>query len=152
MRRNLNFEHLDAAVNECRSLLSTGYMKTGEWSLGQICCHMRRTIEANMNGYPNWMTILGYPLRPILRRLALPKLLAGKSPKGIKTAGMFVPPADLNDAEEVEAFAKCVEQFLASNNPLHPHPGFEEMDRDGFNHFHAAHSAHHLSFLIPNEN
>ncbi len=147
MRRALEFDRLSNAVDECERLLESGYVRNGNWSLGQICQHMRLTIEANMNGYPKWMTILGFPLRPILSRFALPKLLAGQSPKGIKTAPMFVPPTDVDDVQEVEAFSKCVQRFLADDGELHPHPGFGSMSREKFEKFHAAHMAHHLGFL-----
>ena len=115
--------------------------------LGQICRHVRLTIEANMSGYPWWMSLLGYPLRPFLRWFMLPRLLRGNSPSGVKTAAMFVPPTGLNDTAEVEAFAECVRRFLEYQGQLHPHPGFGKLDQDEFNRFHAAHAAHHLSFL-----
>lgn len=150
MRRDLNFERLGDAVGEARSLLESGYTQAGNWTLGQVCRHMRLTIESNMQGYPGWMSVLGYPLRPLLRRFALPMLLAGNSPKGIRTAGMFVPPANLDDAQEVDRFQECVAAFLASDHPMHPHPGFGAMTNEGFHRFHAAHAAHHLGFLHPN--
>lgn len=149
MRRDLIFQSLDQVVAETESLLATGYQKHGNWSLAQICCHLRLTIESNMHGYPRWMVVLGYPLRPILRWFALPKLLRGKSPKGIPTAGMFVPAADLNDQKEVDEFVKCVEIFSQFDKPLSPHPGFGRMSKTEFDQFHAAHGAHHLSFLQP---
>lgn len=151
MRRKLVFACLNQAIEESESLLKNGYTKSGNWSLAQICCHLRLTIENNMNGYPLWMVILGYPLRPILRWLALPKLLAGDSPNGIRTAGMFVPGDDLDDAIEVERLRKCVSNFLESVEPMHSHPGFGSMSNEEFNHFHAAHAAHHLSFLHPQD-
>lgn len=109
--------------------------------------HLRLSIEANMNGYPLWMVVLGYPLRPFLRWLALPKLLACNSPSGIRTAGKFIPENDLDDTHEVERFKNCVTEFLQTDRPMHPHPSFGSMSNQDFNHFHAAHSAHHLSFL-----
>lgn len=149
-RRKLLFTDLNQVIGEAESLLSSGYSMAGRWTLGQICNHMRTTIEANMDGYPKWMLILGYPIRPILHWLVMPQFLKGNSPKGIKTAGMFVPPENLDDAEEVQRLKQCVSRFLSSNQPLHAHPGFGKMSKDGFEKFHAAHSAHHLGFLIPN--
>ena len=102
-----------------------------------------------MRGYPAWMTVLGYPLRPFLRRLMLPKLLAGNSPSGVRTAGLFMPPGGLEDAAEVGRLKACVTSFLESSLPLHAHPGFGKMTLEEFHHFHAAHAAHHLSFLHP---
>ena len=149
MRRDLTFECLNKAVEESESLLCNGYVKSGNWTLAQIACHLRLTIEKNMLGYPRWMVIVGYPLRPILRWLVLPKLLAGNSPNGFRTAAIFVPPENLDDVSELDQFKKCVESFMQSDQPLQAHPGFGNMSKDEFNHFHAAHAAHHLSFLHP---
>ncbi len=111
MRRELHLACLDDAIGECERLLESGYSKSGNWSLAQICCHLRLSIECNMTGYPKYMTILGYPLRPILHYLILPRLLSGDSPSGIKTAGVFIPPDDVVDEHEVERFKRCVAEF-----------------------------------------
>ena len=84
LRRKLSLDYLEDVILECERLLRTKYVSNGNWTLGQICQHLRLTIEANMNGYPGWMTIPGYPLRPFLRRFMLPRLLSGNSPAGIK--------------------------------------------------------------------
>jgi Protein of unknown function (DUF1569) len=147
MQRELILNNLEDAVSECRRLNEVGYESTGNWSLAQICNHLRLTMESNMNGYPTWMTVLGMPLRPFLRKFALPRLLRGDSINGMRTAGMFVPVDGLQDAMELEKFEECVKEFERSTSPLHAHPGFGKMPRSGFNRFHAAHAAHHLSFL-----
>ncbi len=149
MRRELRLQTLDDAVLECGRLLETGYQQNGNWTLGQMCRHNRLTMESNMRGYPAWMSALGLPLRPLLRRFALPRLLAGNSLNGVRTAGMYVPPAGLDDSAELERFARCVEAFQRSTSPLHAHSGFGRMSREQFDRFHAAHTAHHLSFLVP---
>ena len=151
IRRELKLENLDDAMAECDRLLQGGYKCVGNWTLAQACRHLRLTIDANMNGYPTWMTVLGWPLRPFLRWFVLPRLLSGNSPGGVRTAGMFVPAEDLDDAKEVAEFEKCVAIFNDSTDLLSPHPGFGKMSRQEFNAFHAAHAAHHLSFLIPTE-
>ncbi len=148
-RRELKFDRLDDAISECAGLLESGYQQTGNWTLGQMCQHLRLTIEANMRGYPTWMNTLGLPLRPLLRVFALPRLLAGNSIGGVRTAGMFVPTTDLDDRTEVRLLEACVGEFEEHTDPLHPHPGFGRMTHEEFNRFHAAHAAHHLSFLIP---
>ena len=149
MRRQLTFADLSDAIRECELLHAQGYVRNGNWSLGQICCHLRLTIDANLNGYPIWMTVIGYPLRPFFRWLLLPRLLAGNSPSGFKTAGIFVPPEELRDAQEIELLKDCIACFFSSDKPLNAHPGFGRMTRDQFHQFHVAHAAHHLGFLSP---
>lgn len=147
LRRELLLQ-TSADVNaECDRLLNVGYVRHGNWTLGQICRHLRLTIDANVDGYPWWMTFLGFPLRPFLSRIMLPRLLQGRSPSGVKTAGRFVPAADLDDASEVAALKRCFERYERHRDRLHPHPGFGALTPETFDRFHAAHAAHHLSFL-----
>ena len=150
MRRELLLTNLDDVVSECQRLIRSDYRMHGRWTLGQICQHLRLTIDASIEGYPTWMTILGFPLRPVLRRFALPQLLAGRSPSGIRTAGMFVPPRGLDDDREVRALIECVSRFKHVENGLHAHPGFGRLNRAEFERFHAAHASHHLGFLSCN--
>lgn len=149
--RPRTFDTLDDAVASCRVLLQTGYERTGNWTLAQACRHLRLTIEANMHGYPAWMTIAGLPLRPLLRAFVLPRVLAGRSVRGVRTAGMFVPPDGLDDEHEVERLEECVAAFERHTSSLHAHPGFGRMAKDRFGQLHAAHAAHHLSFLVPRD-
>lgn len=146
IRRILHFENTDDVVAECEKLAKSTYVRNGNWSLGQICCHIRLTMDANMDGYPWWMS-LAMPLRPILRSLLLPRLLRGDSPAGIKTAGIFVPSTSSTDGTEVQALAACVNRFRSHSGLLYPHPGFGRLTKNEFDRFHAAHAAHHLGFL-----
>ena len=145
-RRELQLADLDAVLNECRRLLETGYQRHGNWSLGQICNHLRLTIDANVQGYPTWMMLIGLPLRPLLRRWFLPKLMQGISPVGIRTAGRFVPAQDLSDAEEINLLETSIRQFRNAES-LHGHPGFGQMSKEDFEQFHLVHAVHHLRFL-----
>lgn len=149
MRRKIHYVRLGDSVAECQRLAESGYQQNGNWSLGQICNHLRVTIDASIDGYPKWMS-LAKPLRPILRWMFLSKLLNGASPSGVRTAKVFLPEeaeSDQLDQLEVAAFAKCVNRFLDHEGRLHPHPGFGHFSKSDLEHFHAAHAAHHLSFL-----
>lgn len=149
-RRDLSFQSLEDSIAECERLLRSGYDRKGKWSLGQICCHLRLAQDASMDGYPRWMSLFA-PIRPVFRRLLLPRLLRGDSPTGIRTARHFVPPESLEDAAEVMAFAASVKRYRQHQAPLHAHPGFGKFDHQGFEKLHTVHAAHHLGFLIPRE-
>lgn len=145
-RRKLNWTKLPETVDEMQRLLEHGYVQGGNWTLGQIACHMRKTVAASIDGYPWWMSVAA-PLRPLIRRLMLGKLLRGDSPAGLPTAGMFVPPMESDDAAEVAEYEKTVARFLVHDGPYFPHPGFGRLKPDVLQHFHAMHAAHHLGFL-----
>ena len=151
MRQDLKLNTFEEVITECDRLLQSGYDMSGKWTLAQMCHHVRLTMESNMHGYPRWMTTLGLPLRPFLRKFALPRLLAGNSIKGVKTAGMFVPPSGLDDTNEVHMLKACIQKFDSHSQALHAHPGFGRMSHEEFARFHAAHAAHHLAFLTPSD-
>ena len=145
-RRPLRFTDLDAAIAECRRLRSSGYQQAGQWTLGQICRHLRLTQDPSIEGYPLWMSFF-MPIRPLVRWLLLPKILRGDSPSGIRTSSIFVPPENLDDETELLAFAESVKRFQNHNGPFYPHPGFGRLDKQQLELLHAAHASHHLSFL-----
>jgi hypothetical protein len=76
--RELQFENLDAAVEDARTLLASGYAPQGNWSLGQICRHLILVQDVSVDGYPTWMSRFTL-LRTQMRRWWLPKLIGGNS-------------------------------------------------------------------------
>lgn len=146
--RELHFDDLTAAVEETRSLLKSGYNARGNWTLGQVCRHLVLVQNPSVDGYPKWMSFFAC-LRPLMRRFLLPKLLGGDSPRGIRTASAFMPPNDVNDADEVEAFAASVQRFHQHRGDYAAHPAFGRMNRGQIEEIHSAHAAHHLRFLSP---
>ncbi len=144
--RQLQFNNLEAAVDDARQLLASGYVRHGNWSLGQICRHLLLVQDFAISGYPAWMSIFA-PLRPLMRWLLLPKLLRGDSPRGIPASSIFQPPDGLDDATEVEAFAASVRSLLDHSGSFAPHPGFGRLPREKMLEIYAAHAAHHLRHL-----
>ena len=144
--RSLQFENLDAAVDDARGLLASGYTRHGNWSLGQICRHLVLVQDPSIDGYPAWMSLFA-PLRPLKRRWLLPKLVGPDSLPVIRTAPTFMPPDNLDDAVEVEAFSASVERLINYSGEFAPHPAFGRMPRDKILAIHTAHAAHHLRFL-----
>ncbi|MEL6104906.1 MAG: DUF1569 domain-containing protein, partial [Planctomycetota bacterium] len=35
----------------------TGYQMHGNWTLAQVCRHLRLTQDASIDGYPGWMSL-----------------------------------------------------------------------------------------------
>ena len=146
--RNLNFENLEAAVDEAFLLLNSGYEQKGKWTLGQVCNHLCRVQDPSVSGYPAWLSLFAF-MRPLMRKIFLPRLMQGDSPRGIPTAPNFVPPEQVDDAAEVEKFCESVARFKAHHGVYAPHPAFGSMNREDLEKIHAAHAAHHLRFLQP---
>jgi hypothetical protein len=149
--RTLQFESLNQAADEATRLLQGGYIAHGNWSLGQICLHLRLVQDPSIDGYPKWMSLFAF-LRPFMRRILLPKALSSNPPRGIRTMGTFQPGTEVEDRREVEQFVASVERFLRYPGAYYPHPAFGRLSRDQLEQVHAAHAAHHLRFLEPKAN
>ncbi|MEM6690346.1 MAG: DUF1569 domain-containing protein [Planctomycetota bacterium] len=146
--RKLRFEDLGEAVWEARSLLESGYTRQGQWSLGQICQHLVLVQDPSIDGYPSWMSLFA-PLRPLMRRWLLPKLLADNSPPGIRTSSTFMPAQNAEDALEVTRFEQSVKRLKARSEPFFAQPAFGKLSNTRILQIHSAHAAHHLRFLEP---
>lgn len=144
--RQLQFDDIRDAVADAHQLLTCGYIQQGNWSLGQICRHLTLVQEGSIVGYPTWMSLFA-PLRPLMRRFLLPRLLGRDSPRGIRTASIYVPPDHLDDTVEWNDFADSVDRLLQYSRPYAPHPGFGRLPREKILEIHAAHAAHHLRHL-----
>jgi len=146
--RDLQLADLDAAIDDARAMLDSGYDSLGNWTLGQICRHLVLVQDPSVDGYPKWMSLFAF-LRPAMRRWLLPKLLSGDSPRGIRTASRLAPPGDLNDTAEVEAFSQSVARLKTHVGEFAPHPAFGRQSRERILAIHTSHASHHLRFLLP---
>ncbi len=147
-RRELEFRNLDALIDHLQELRDHPYERAGQWSLGQVCEHLRLFMINSMDGFGfrlPWLVRMAGPLLlgRTLRRRRIPE--GGRGPKPL------MPPeaSTLDDAAAVDAFIQTVERYRDHAQPLHPSPLFGRLTRDQWDQIHLIHAAHHLSFIIP---
>lgn len=145
-RREVTFTSIDQVMTDVDRLLA-GHTKGGNWSLGQICNHLTKTVVGSLEGYelrPPW--ILRYVVAPIfLKRM----LKTGRMPTGVKAPAPIAPGEGLDDRAEAEALRAALKLFAAHTEPLPNHPLFGRLSHAQFERVHCIHAAHHLSFLHP---
>lgn len=147
-RRALQFPDLDAVLREADSLLARGYLRGGQWSLGQNCEHLARAISGSVQGYP---FLLPAPLRWFIRWLYFGKIQRREVIVRRVAAPKFLqPPASLDDQLGVEHLREAIHRFQTCPT-LHPSPIFGTLTRDEWNMVHLWHCEHHFSFLHPRE-
>ena len=147
--RQLVLPTLPDAVSEAQDLLARGYVARGNWSLAQICRHLRVAQDSSIDGYPAWTSLFAM-LRPLMRRTLLPRAMSADPPRGIRTLKSFQPESGLDDATELHRFVESADRFRDHPGTFHAHPAFGRLDRIQLEQLHAAHAAHHLRFLEPN--
>ncbi len=136
-RKRLNFQTYDEVIAYANALLENGYVKQGNWSLGQNCYHLSKAIRF-------WIKVRSRRLGALVFAIGIPRVVPyigelmyriGVSAPAPSTA---VSKQPVDDAQGIrlmtEAIAedKAVKQY-SSNNVLQ-----------------LWHCGHHLGFLRPN--
>jgi hypothetical protein len=142
-RRRISFQGLDEIMPEVQRLLS-GHTMVGEWSLGQICKHLSGAIR--LTARPSSSVTPATPEQAAIKERFF---AAGVFPEGRPSPAPFVPPPDLDLAEEVASLNRAIERFQDATGPFPAHPFLGPLSREEWIRFHAMHAAHHLGFAVP---
>ena len=146
-RRVLDFRTIDEVVADVDQLVSTGYVKVGNWSLGQICRHLANFVKGSIDGFNgprvSWLIRLFAPLAVRWMRKTR------RMPAGVSVPAAYQPGADADDAAEVARLKEALRRFELHRGPLHSSPFGGGVERDECLDMHLIHCSHHLSFLQP---
>jgi hypothetical protein len=147
-RRELTFGHLSQVMPEVDRLLQ-GYRLGGQWTLGQVCQHLTRSLQGSVEGIPGagaWL----------LRRTIGPWLGRRMLSRGIMPAGFRIRPewgvmpgTGLDDRAEAEALRGAILYYSGRTEGFPEHPMFGRLGREQWDRLHCIHCAHHLGFLLP---
>jgi len=151
-RRSLRFGSLDEAVRDAEHLAAAGYDRAGNWDLAQVCGHLAEWLRYPLDGFPPAPLPIRVMLRAVRatmgRRMYESYILDGM-PAGKPTVPASVPPAGGDPGAAVAALRAVAERFTAYTGELHPSPLFGRLDKNEATKLQLAHTAHHLSFLVP---
>lgn len=144
-RRELRFESLDRVMPEVDRLLE-GHVTVGNWSLGQICNHLARTIQIALDP-PRRMP---WPVRRLVGPLVLRHFLRrGSMPDGFKSPASLIPKPGLDARAEAEALRATIQVFQQSMPEMFDHAFFGKVRKADFARLQCIHCAHHLGFVLP---
>ena len=145
-RRPLTFASLDRVMPDVDQLLA-GHLTVGNWTLGQICNHLMRSLTWTVEGYPK---LAPWLIRKTVGPLLLKRILrTSRFPDGIKLPQQYLPRPDLDERAEAEALRAALWHFAAHSGPLSDHPLAGQIARADWERFHCIHCARHLSFVLP---
>lgn len=137
------------AISAIQQLRANGYVRTGQWSLGQICAHLNYYLRGSLEGF-------SFQLPWLLRKLVGGPLLkkwlkSGVMPTGGRTVPASLPPPEVDDDAAIAETLELLRQLCNRTESLHPSPLFGELDLDTWRRLHLLHIGHHLGFLTPRE-
>jgi hypothetical protein len=151
-RRELRFESLDDAVRDAETLLARGYDRAGNWDLAQVCDHLADWLTYPVAGFPRAplpiRMMLGL-VRMTLGRGMFEKYLKVGMPAGKPTMPQSVHAAGEDPAAAIMRLREAARRFTAHAGEYPPSPLFGKLTRDEALKLQLAHTAHHLSFLVP---
>jgi hypothetical protein len=148
--RQLTINNFDELLDEMDRLHIQGYTKLGNWNLAQISNHCHYFMKMYLDGYPpemqaNWLIryFIGRPfLKSVLKK-------QGFKP-GTYTPQKPLPSPELDETEELEAFANTIQRFSAPETKLFlDNPFFGKMTPEEVHRLQLIHCTHHLKFLVP---
>jgi hypothetical protein len=142
-RRELSYGSVDDAIADLNHLRK-GYIQTGQWTLPQMCRHIRVGLAKAAQPAPEPATPEQDQQRPVFEKV----LASGKIPTGLQAPSPAIPPADCQD-EEIDQLMAAFERFKTYAEPRSAHPRFGPLDLPQLKRIILIHAAHHLSYLIP---
>ena len=149
-RRMVRYSTLSEVVQDAEHLLGNHHT-VGNWSFGQNCQHLAKTMNASIDGYgfqaPWWVRWLIVPV--IKNSILLKPMKPGfKLPKQAES----LLPDDAISAEEGLRQLKAAVERLSYETPTAPHPAFGQMASEEVIQMHLRHSELHMSYIVPGEN
>lgn len=149
-KRRLEFHSANEVIAEIERLRNGGYTQLKRWNLSQICEHLTKTMEGEMNGP-------GFRIPWILRRTVgdwmTRRVLQARSMPSVPTLPSLRPTTS-QVGEDPKATQQCIttikkaERFEGS---LDDYPFVDGLTHEQWRQFMWIHAAHHLGFPVPVE-
>ena len=154
-KRILKFDDLNAMLDEVQSLLDKGYIREGQWTLGQATSHVADWMRYPVDGFP----VAPIPIRMLLWLMKVTigpglkrKIFDEGFSSGMQTAPQSVAdPTTMTDEQGVEKLKETVARITSYQGVLLPSPLFGPMDMDTLVKVTLLHAEHHFGFLFPKE-
>jgi len=118
----------------------------GNWTLAQTCKHLADTIQGSMDGFDL--------SRHRLKRWFIAKRLLAHTyvhgiPKSYTVDPRLTPPPGVDLDAAIADLEEAIARYRDHRGPLHPHPLFGRLSREGWDRLHCFHAAHHLRLIVP---
>ncbi|MEE2937930.1 MAG: DUF1569 domain-containing protein [Planctomycetota bacterium] len=149
-KRQLDLQTADQVIAEIEHLRSVGYTKLKNWNLTQACEHLQMTMNGGMNGFGfrlPWIaraTVMKWVFGWMLRNR---KMISAPTIKKLK-------PVSLPDQDNERLIDECINTIRTAESfagPIENYPMLDDLSVDTWQQLMWLHAAHHLGFLIPNQ-
>lgn len=147
-RRQPRYDSFHDLLIDAEHLAQGEVLTLGNWTLGQICLHLARTMQASIDGIPAqvpWWS------RLIAKLFHGRRLLAGPMPAGLRLpteVAVWLSPERVATEEGLAALREAIDR-LGFETERAAHPLLGDMSLDQWDSFHLRHAELHMSFAVP---
>jgi hypothetical protein len=144
-RRRLHFDSYEQVLDDVRALAGCPCRQLGNWTLGDICQHLAKTMDMSIDGSRAQFPWLLRKIGPFFKKrfISRPMPAGFTAPKG---ANLLPDPGD--NARGVAALERAVAR-MRQTPERSAHVLFGRMSREEWDQLHLRHCELHLSFLVP---
>ncbi len=147
-RRQLHFDTIDEALADAEQLAHGPYAQLGDWSLGEMCEHLARSLDSATDDNQFQPGLLLRLIGPMFRK----RMISSTTPAGFRMPEqmkpIFMPATGTTTNAGLAQLRTAVERFKSADLPARS-PTFGKMSREDWHQFHCRHAEMHLSFLVP---
>lgn len=139
-----NLEDLDAFLD---SLKGKSFPTSGNWTFGQILCHIGDSMEFFLSQKEGVFTVPSFVQNTIGKLLLQKFYLFGSMDKGLPNPIQKGEPKNGDPQEELNRILTLTKRFKESSGPFNSHPVFGALSKQEIVKLHLLHCSHHFSFI-----
>lgn len=147
-RRPVQFRTLDEILDDAHALAAAGWVPLGNWSLGQVCFHIARTLDMSIDGVDYKAP---WYIRAVVKLLKR-KMLSKTFPPGFKPpreiSSRLETQQEISDEQGLAILEKAIRRFQ-TDKTRRPSPVFGNLTEDEWLQLHTHHAELHFGFLKP---
>lgn len=142
--RKIRFRKLKEVEVEVQSLLESGYRQGGEWSLGEICDHLSKSLRAARVGISTYIpSFMQYGMYSFAGTMA-------QVTRGMQVPTLIPPTEEISDQKGVNKLVKELKKYRKQRKRAGRMFLGSTAAKRGRK-FQLWHCGHHLSFLEPRD-
>ncbi|MEM9366307.1 MAG: DUF1569 domain-containing protein [Planctomycetota bacterium] len=147
-KRMLDFHTGEEVIEEIQRLRASGYARTKNWNLTQICEHLTKTMNGGMDGFG---FRLPWVLRATVIKWVFQRMLKTRKMSSGPTLKRLRPEWESTSDDDaiIEGCIATLERAKLFDGSLEDYPFLDDLKADDWRQFMWMHAAHHLGFLIP---
>ena len=146
-RRQVRYETFDAILADAERLATVPTQTLGNWSVGQIYCHLAKSAAVLIDGAPHGAP---FPIQWVLRTFLKKRMLENTVSPGFQLPSQSASllPIATSTEDGLVLLRAATARIKQDANRAPRHPAFGPCTPEEWNAWHLRHCELHLSFIV----